>query len=432
MEAAVKQDPPGAIRAARPAGLLDLLPGQAGGRRALESAILESFEAWGYELIATPSLELVSTIELGVQPEQVRRLFKLADADGRMLALVGERTVPVARVAAGQLRQAPRPLRLCYLGRTYQALPAAGGRREALQAGAELIGVHSPMADTEVVAMAIGALLACGLPDFQVEVGHVGFFRGLMAGLQEAEREMVADALAGRDLVELERALTGTALGEAERDLLLRFPAMRGGPEILDAAAALVTNQISAEAIAELRAVFALLEAHGVADRVNLDLGAVRDFDYYTGLVFEAFTPGMGIPLAVGGRYDSLLRRFGEDTPATGLVVFLDRVHDALGERAPAGPHRRLVMVAYAAETGGGPAGHSPAARRAVALAAELRAAGRRVVLEAEPLPERDLRRRARALKVDELVLCEGEEAFVLDGAGRRALEPGELEGSGA
>src|SRR5947209_1830680 len=105
-------------RAARPAGLLDLLPGQARQRRRLEDAMLASFEAWGYELIATPSLELVSTVELGVQAEQLRRLFKLADADGRMLALVGERTVSVARVVAGQLRQAPRPLRLCYIGRT--------------------------------------------------------------------------------------------------------------------------------------------------------------------------------------------------------------------------------------------------------------------------------------------------------------------------
>lgn len=390
--------------------------------------MLESFDAWGYELVATPSLELLSTVELGVQPEQLQRLFKLADGDGRMLALVGERTVSVARVVAGQLQQAPRPLRLCYIGRTYQAHPNAGTRREALQAGAELIGVHSPLADAEVVAMAIGALRGCGLSDFQVEVGHVGFFGGLMASLPPAQRDMVADALVGRDLVEMERALTGTALGAAERELLLRFPAMRGGPEILEHAAALVTNPISAEAIAELREVFRLLEAHGVAGRVNLDLGAVRDFDYYTGLVFEAFAAGVGIPLAVGGRYDSLLRRFGEDLPATGLVVFLDRVHDALGGDAPEGPHRRLVMVGYAASPDeGGPGGHSGPAARAVGLAAELRAGGRRVLLEAEPLAELDLRKRARALGADELVVCDGDQTFILDGAGRWPVTAAEL-----
>ena len=288
--------------AARASGFADLLPGVARQRRTLEDRMLKTFVSWGYELVETPAVELLSTLQLGVEPERVRRLFKFSDGDGRMLAMVGERTVPVARLAAGQLRQAPLPLRLCYLGPTFEGHPAPGSGRQSFQAGAELIGIHSAAADAEVVAMAITALEAAGLGEFQVEVGHVGFFGGLIAGLGPAQRARVLDALGGRDLVELEKALAETDLRAAEQELLLRFPALRGDPDILRVAVALVDNPVSEQAVRELHEVHDLLVAHGVSPRVNLDLGAVRDFDYYTGVIFEVFAPGLGTPLAAGGR----------------------------------------------------------------------------------------------------------------------------------
>ena len=361
----------------------------------MEQSILDAFDSWGYDLLSTPCLELLSTVELGVQPDQLQRLFKFSDIDGRVLALVGERTVSVARVAAGQLQAAPRPLRLCYVGPTFTGHPPAGSRREAHQAGAELIGVHSPVADAEVVAMAISALEACGVADFQVEVGHIGFFGGLMAHLAEEQRALVHDALVGRDLVELEQALAGTQMRAAEQELLLRFPALRGGREILDAAASLVDDPASALAIEELAEVHRLLEAHGVAGRVNLDLGAVRDFDYYSGIIFEVFAPGVGAPLAVGGRYDGLLRRFGDDEPATGLVVFLDRVQELVNGGDSSAVATPLVV------------GYSADAADAVRRTASERRVGRRVVLEIEATTEAALRRRGRELNADEAVLAD-------------------------
>ena len=146
MKTTVKQ--PTAL-AARAPGFGDLLPGAAAVRRALEDRMLHTFRAWGYELLETPAVELLSTLELGVGPERLRRLFKFSDGDGRMLAMVGERTVPVARLAAGQLRQAALPLRLCYLGPTFEGHPAPGSGRQAFQAGAELIGAHGAPADAE-------------------------------------------------------------------------------------------------------------------------------------------------------------------------------------------------------------------------------------------------------------------------------------------
>ncbi len=373
--------------------------------------MLGTFSSWGYELVETPAVELLSTLELGVEPERVRRLFKFSDGDGRMLAMVGERTVPVARLAAGQLRQAPLPLRLCYLGPTFEGQPAPGSGRQAFQAGAELIGAHSAAADAEVVAMAISALEAAGLTDFQVEVGHVGFFGGLMAGLEPGQRSRVLDALAGRDLVELEQALAETDLRAAEQELLLRFPALRGDPDILGAAVAMVDNPVSEQAVRELHEVHDLLVAHGVSARFNLDLGAVRDFDYYTGVIFEVFSTRLGAPIAAGGRYDGLLERFGVATPATGVVVFLDRVQAVL-EPATGLVGPGLTLVGFEDD----PAG-------AVSLAAELRAAGSTVVMEVTSSSDADLLRRATELAAASIVICAGAKRWVLDDGGRRPYQ---------
>src|SRR5258708_26033329 len=96
----------------------------------------------------------------------------------------------------------------------------------------------------------------------------------------------VRSALAARDFVALEDLLARTPLRSAEHELLLRFPALRGGPEILEAAGGLVRNRRSERALAELAEVRELLVAHGLGDVLSLDLGAIRDFHYYTGIIF--------------------------------------------------------------------------------------------------------------------------------------------------
>src|SRR5207249_4565325 len=151
------------------------------------------------------------------------------------------------------------------------------GRRETHQVGAELIGAAGAAADAEVIALAVRCLDVAGLGSYQVDVGHSEFFLGLLDGLDvTAEvKTGIRQALAARDLVALEALLEPTPLGSAERELLLRFPALRGGTEILEAAGDLVRNRRSERALKQLADVTQLLEAHGLRDAVNLDLGAI-------------------------------------------------------------------------------------------------------------------------------------------------------------
>jgi ATP phosphoribosyltransferase regulatory subunit len=322
---------PGA--AARPGGFGDWLPGAASERRSLTGALVGTFEAAGYALIDTPTVEYADTIERGLGEDAGDELFRFMDADGSMLALVGERTVSVARTVATELRRGPFPLRLCYAGPVVRNRTLLGGRRrEAMQAGCELVGDPDLGADAECIALAIAAVDAAGVPDIQVDVGHAAFLPSLLAGagLDTASRAEIGAALAARDLVAVERALAGTALGPVEHALLLRFPALRGGRELLDQARAGLVAEGPLGALDELARLWDLLCERRLEERVHLDLGAVRDWNYYTGPTFELFSGDVGFPLGAGGRYDSLLGRFGLAQPATGFVVHADRCHDAV------------------------------------------------------------------------------------------------------
>jgi ATP phosphoribosyltransferase regulatory subunit HisZ len=85
----------------------------------------------------------------------------------------------------------------------------------------------------------------------------------------------------------------------------------------------------------------------GFADAVTFDFGLFQDLTYYSGVIFEAYAPGVGLPIASGGRYDGLLQRFEWDAPAVGFAISLDRLHDALEEAgvAPAPAPACLTFV---------------------------------------------------------------------------------------
>jgi ATP phosphoribosyltransferase regulatory subunit len=366
---------------------------------------------WGYRHVITPLVESMDVLGLGLGPEQRRRLFKFTDFRGDMVALVGERTVPVARLVAGKLRSAALPLRLCYAG---PVLSTDEGRfqhrSETYQVGAELVGASGPVADAEVIALAARCMEATGIRRYQIDVGHAEFFHGIMDAvrLPSDVKAEVRAALVARDFVALESLLEDTPLKSAEHELLLRFPALRGGPEILDAAGGLVRNRRSEAALSELAQVRELLVAHGIGDVVVLDLGALRDFDYYTGVIFEGYGPDFGRPVAQGGRYDSLLERFGRPAPATGFMIQLDLVSEMLTRAA------QLPRIdAAIAWTGSA----LPAALR---LASTLRLFGMRAVVDTEPRSPQAAREWWPAIGAANLLYCANEASIAWTQPGQR------------
>jgi ATP phosphoribosyltransferase regulatory subunit len=357
-----------------PEGVRDRLPGEAARMRRLSGKLEDVFASWGYREVVTPGLEYLETVTAGAGSMGRREdLYQLFDRKGRTLALRPDMTTPIARVAATKMAFEPLPLRLSYFAPVYRhRAQKAGNVTEIWQAGIELIGASGSAADGEVVAMACAALTATGLDGFQIGLGHVDFVEGIFAaaGVAADRESELKEALLARDLVTFEK---GAREAAAAPELLIAMANFQGTYEQAVARFAAVGNDRVDRALAELGTILRLLADFGVADQVSLDLGLTRSLDYYTGVVFEGYAPGVGSPVLGGGRYDNLLADFGSRLPATGFALELDRLLIALDRqgRLPAEPGLDAVVEC--------PAGREA---KAMAQARELRSRGLRVEVD--------------------------------------------------
>jgi len=317
-----------------PKGVRVYLPPQAALKREIETKLLSIFQRWGFQEIVTPSFEYYDVLALGLGEGVRDRMFKLTEqTSGRLLVLRSDITPQIARVAATILKDYPKPLRFCYNSNVFRYIePQVGRHREVYQAGVELIGLDLPEADVEMIAIAVECLMEVGLAEFKIAVSQVEFLRGLLEHLRlpsEAERQVQA-ALHRKDSSALDLLMDEFRLERSARDMLLALPHLFGGEEVLSAASRLVTNQRSAQALANLQMVYDMLKVYGLESFVLLDLSEIRGFDYYTGIVFEGFTANLGYEICGGGRYDHLIGRFGEECPSTGFALDIEKLQMAL------------------------------------------------------------------------------------------------------
>ncbi len=307
-----------------PVGTADILPQDQAFMRQLERGFLDLFVKWAYEEVSTPALEYLAVINPHI--EKGDTLYKFFDREGNILALRPELTTPIARMVATRLKDRTFPLRLCYAAEVFRYDTSA--RREFRQAGVELVGSSSPAADAEVIALAVDALRGAQVTEFQINLGQIEIFRGLIAdmGLKPETGLVIEDCLARKDFVALELALVEAGLAQSQTAVIMSLPSFHGGEEVLDRVEKLAASPHTVGAVNNLREVYAALDLFGVRQEVGIDLGALRGFDYYTGVVFEGYAPGLGFPLIEGGRYDGLLGNFGFDCPATGFAVNMERL----------------------------------------------------------------------------------------------------------
>lgn len=319
-----------------PRGTKDFLPRDAGCKRWVEETLLGLFRQWNYREIVTPTMEFSDAVSAGGATGLGDNLYRFFEREGGLIALRPDATTPVARVVATRLRGEPMPIRLCYSANVFRyAEPQAGRRREFYQAGVELVGSSSYLADAEIVALVVKALHAVGLKDFRVDIGHVDYYDGILQHgvLSGPERRGIRTALLKKDYVALGKLLASSNLSRDDRELLGMLPDLRGGKDVLKEALARATNPVSERAISDLSAIYDTLDAYDLARWVQVDLGMVKDIQYYTGVVLEAYTADMGFTIGTGGRYDKLIGQFGYECPATGFALGIERIMLALSRQ---------------------------------------------------------------------------------------------------
>jgi len=317
-----------------PVGVRDILFKECDIKRYVSHQIGEVFRSFGYEQVETPTfeyMEVFSDEKLGGTKQ--KEMYRFFDRDGSILALRTDMTPPIARIAATCFEKKHLPMRFSYFGNVFRYNEEYQGKqREFYQAGIELLGVDQADADAEVIAVAIQSLLKAGLCHFQIIVGNVEFFKGILeeTALPDDICKELQIRVGYRDYVSVEKIVTQYTMEQNIRQLFIDLPKLMGTLEVLEYAEKLTKNIRAVKAIKRLKYLYTILQYYGLEKYVSFDLGMVGQLNYYTGIIFRGYADGSGYSILSGGRYDNLVEQYGEDMPAVGMVLKLNEVLSAL------------------------------------------------------------------------------------------------------
>ena len=361
-----------------PEGVRDIYNGECSQKHHLQTEIRKVFDSYGYEEIETPSFEYfeVFSREVGTIPS--KDLYKFFDREGNTLVLRPDFTPSVSRACATYFNPEHQVITLSYTGNTFINNSSYQGRlKETTQMGVERIGDDSAEADAELLAMTVECLLKVGLKEFQVSVGQVDYFKSLLqdASLDIEEEENLRSLISQKNYFGVEDLVRSQNIPESLEKAFLELPHLFGSSEVLQKARSLTDNICAIKAVERLEEIYEILKIYGYEKYVSFDFGMLSKFQYYTGIIFQAYTYGTGEPVVKGGRYNNLLKHFGKPAASIGFGITVDNLLMALSRQKLSLPEKKAPVILTYTEAN---------RREAILEAQKLRSEGTAVALRRE------------------------------------------------
>lgn len=319
-----------------PEGVRDIYGEECARKIKVQETMHHVLNLYGFQDIQTPTFEFFDIFSEKRGTVAAKNMYRFFDREGNMLALRPDITPSVARSVAKYYKEEELPIRLCYSGSTFINNSSYQGKlKEMTQIGAELINDDTSDADAEMIAVTIECLLEIGIKELQVEVGHADFFNGIVeeGKFDAAEKEELRNLIMSKNLFGVEEMIERKNLSPELKELFLKLPSLFGNLENLEYAKSLTQNELALHAISRLEKLYSILKTYGLHSYVTFDLGMLSEYNYYTGIIYKAYTYGTGEPVAKGGRYGNLIEQYGKKAPAIGLAIEIDQVMLALSRQ---------------------------------------------------------------------------------------------------
>jgi len=300
----------------------------------IQNKLHQVFAEYGCLDIQTPTFEYfdVFSNQIGTTPS--KDLFKFFDTEGNTVVLRPDFTPSIARCVAKYFEPEQEPVKLCYMGNTFANASNYQGRlKETTQCGVEYVGDGSANADALMLSMVIDSIKAIGIKDFQISVGHAGFFDALLnaAKLQKKQANSLRTLLDNKNFLGVEDFVKKMDIEEDLKPLFLLLADFDIADEELRNAKGWAKKYPEIEnTITSLEELKANLKEKGIDNYISFELGMIRNYEYYTGIIFAGYTYGLGEPIVKGGRYDTLLSNFDKDAPAIGFAFVVDQLLTAI------------------------------------------------------------------------------------------------------
>jgi ATP phosphoribosyltransferase regulatory subunit len=320
-----------------PEGVRDIYNSECATKLMLQSKLHHVLEHYGFRDIQTPSFEFFDIFSQERGTVASKDMYKFFDRDGNTLVLRPDITPSIARCAAKYYKEEKFPFRLCYIGNTFINNTSYQGKlKEVTQLGAELMNDDSVEADAEMLALTVECLLQSGLKEFQIEIGDADFFRALTleAGFEDEEEiTNLRVLIEKKNMFGVEEIVMAKDMSKELKEIFLKLPELFGTLDILSYAKGFTSNPRALKAIERLEKIYDIMEEYGYENFISYDLGMLSKYNYYTGIIFKAYTYATGDAVATGGRYDNLVGQFGKEAPAIGLAIVIDQLMLALSRQ---------------------------------------------------------------------------------------------------
>jgi histidyl-tRNA synthetase len=318
-------------------GMRDLLPIDAEKMRYIEQVSREISILYNYGEIITPVLESYELLAAKTSEEIRERMYTFRDLGGRKVAMRPEFTASVARLISTKMRNEAKPMRFFSVGSLYRYdEPQYGRYREFWQSNYELFGSDRPEADVEILILTNNLLEKLELKNYRFKIGHTGILRGILnqEGLDEEKQNGLRQLLDKKSWEEALKFARGTGVSQKCLVALKRLLEIKGEDafSVLKIVKETIANYDEAiGAVDNLWKILELIKDSGEQLDFTVEAGFARGLEYYTGMIFESYVPGLDIALGGGGRYDKLIQLFGgEPIPAVGVAQGIDRIALAL------------------------------------------------------------------------------------------------------
>lgn len=290
----------------------------------VEREIEQNFKLWGYEKLQLPLLEHYDTHSRSLSKDILNNSFRIVDRyDGSILMLRLDFTTQVARYVAG-LKEKDFPIRVYYKGDIFRYKPPKGDNLyETRQIGVELLGVSQTEADAEVIGVAISSLLKLGIEDFQIDINSIKIFNAIkdILHLSQDQFSRFMEHIKNRQIYGIKEFLYSVNPPKDISNFLISVPKLKGDINLINNLLQTLSGYVQVkESLMELVKIYDILADYNLERFVVFDLGEPREFDYYTGIVFEIFSKRLNKVIGTGGRYDKLISNYDGDIPATGFA----------------------------------------------------------------------------------------------------------------
>ncbi len=323
-----------------PRGMRDIEPDEMAKQEFVCNRIKDILQSYGFQLVEPTALENFETLAAKAGPAIEKEIYAFRDKSNRKIALRFDLTVGLARMVASS--NYPRPVKLACISNMWRYdRPQFARYREFWQWDIEIFGCSGEEADAEIIALTCDILDSFGLK-YEIKISNRKLVEGILldSGIKQKEILPVLRIIDKSSKVD-EKTLVKELKKYTNKADIAKLGKIKSLDEIGS------KNELIVKGREELKNLFSALKNYGRADKCIIDLSIVRGFDYYTGIVYEAWVKGeekIGA-IAGGGRFDDLTGLYGNPMPATGVAGGIERLMLSLKTIQP--DKNPKVLVVY-------------------------------------------------------------------------------------